>query len=250
MSVLIAASASAPLRAIWMTSLEAGGSEVGGRSSGLATGSWPRASPATSTSHRGSVRSHPIRPRSAECSAACCLTSVTRARLAARASARRDRGSSTASSVLSCSGVLDLAVGGDEHGGVGLGLEAGVLTRHVVGDDQVDLLGGELLAGARARVAGLGGEADQHRRAAAGARLAELGEDVGRARRTSSSAARRSCRSCARRRPPPACSRRPRPPSPPHPPRSRAAPWRAPSRRRCARVPAARRPARRASSAR
>src|SRR5436189_3484829 len=58
--------------------------------------------------------------------------------------------------------LLDLAVGRDENRGIGVGVEAGVFARNVVGDDQVYLLGRELLPGARARVAGLGGEADQH----------------------------------------------------------------------------------------
>ena len=109
-----------------------------------------RPSPLSSSAHRSSLAICRIGP------------SHTRTR-ATSASARRDRGSATPARVFELQRLLDFAVGGDEHGGVGLGVEAGAGARDVVGDDQVDVLGGELLARARARVAGLGGEADEQR---------------------------------------------------------------------------------------
>src|SRR5262245_25604021 len=71
--------------------------------------------------------------------------------------------------------LLDLAAGPDEDDGVLVRVEARARARHVVGDQQVAALAGELAARALDRVAALGGEADDHPGALA---AADLGEDV------------------------------------------------------------------------
>ena len=58
---------------------------------------------------------------------------------------------------------LDLAVGGNEERGIGVGVEPGVGARDVVGDDQIDLLRREFLSRAWTRVARLRGKADKNR---------------------------------------------------------------------------------------
>ena len=72
--------------------------------------------------------------------------------------------------------------GADERRGVGLDVEAGVLPRDVVGDDQVDLLATQLLRGRARRGSPLSAAKPTSTGAAAPPRArAELGEDVRRA---------------------------------------------------------------------
>ena len=91
-----------------------------------------------------------------------------------RAAARRDRGSRPRRAPSTAAAASRRPSAADDRHRVGVDVEAGVGARHVVGDDQVDVLRARSLAAARAHdVLGLGGEADEQRtrrRSPAGAR--------------------------------------------------------------------------------
>ena len=95
---------------------------------------------------------------------------------------------------------LDLAVSTDQPGGVRVRVEACVLARHVVGDDEVDLLGGKFLPRAWTRIAGLGGEADEDRARGRPACAAEIAPGCPASGPVSLSVGRPAWRSSGRRR--------------------------------------------------
>ena len=74
-----------------------------------------------------------------------------------------------------------LAVGGHQRHFVGVDLESGIGSRHVIRHDEIDALLALLAARARHDIGRLGGKPDQQRPLAAGTLPSELGQDVRRA---------------------------------------------------------------------